>query len=346
MPNPKNPNNLTRFAVSNAEEYCAALQNNELIKKYVEAVAAANKAGAFDAMTGTYLDSTDGLLTSWVEKQLMSVTPDDKLSVYKWANACAYKLRDTNYIYMYDVGRGGLYERMKQYENQQKNAPAKRQIDAQGNIIVIEAGKEPLPFLIATPPHDSMARTPQWAGLYALALPNGVEVMEKISSNRPQEIADATAEHNQKRREYAEERQQAENKKMAAEKLRKEEEAKKEALADTPDAKLTRGYEMFQVIEKCAEVRKGYAVVYLSDAQYLDVKNKIKQIENKLKSSIKASTDQLWAKAVKINNDSPQYNYMANVSYQTGSLWCNSNRFSLDSLATEVLGQQAPIKNF
>src|SRR5437879_6446679 len=55
MLNPKNPNNLTRFAVLNAEEYCAALQNNELIKKYVEAVAAANKAGAFDAMTGTYL---------------------------------------------------------------------------------------------------------------------------------------------------------------------------------------------------------------------------------------------------------------------------------------------------
>jgi hypothetical protein len=341
------PNHSARLAVSNAEEYCAALQNNQLIKSYSEAMAEASKAGAFGPVIDRYLDSSDRLLTRWVEKQMSSLVPETQWVIYGWANECAYKLKDSNYIYVFEVGRqDALSNRMAKYSDEQKNAPAKREIDAQGNIVMIKNGNKSLPDFIDKPGHASIASTPEWGGLFALALPNGVEVMQKISSNRPQEISAAAAESDQEAKRHAAARQLEEEKAKAAKKAQEESEAKAEALANTPDAKLTHGYKTFQLIEKCVEVRKGYAVVYFSDAEYSDAKNKIKQIENKLKGTIKASTDQLWADAAKINNESLEYKYMGNISYERGRQWCNTYRLSLNELATGIIGKQAPAKSF
>jgi len=107
-------------------------------------------------------------------------------------------------------------------------------------------------------------------------------------------------------RKYAEEKRSKDEANAAADaKLFKEREERQKlesAFLATSDGQLTSMYQKFQVIQTCFDIRKDFAIKFVSSSEFSEFKSKIKNAEAKLKNSLKEkNTDLLWANAEKRN---------------------------------------------
>lgn len=334
----------TNLTVSNAEQYCERLKSNQLITDFSNAIAEAKKVSVHSVDIGPHLDTRDRLLTQWVELQLQP--PEKQIAipskVYQWVNQCAYQLRGTNYSFMFTNDIRHFDQEIERYEKAAGKQNAQRAIDANGQIIQ----NKPLSLPTLVNGQREMATDSKWAALYAVALPNGLEVMQKLSAARPAEIIKATNE----RKLELEDIQLAEEKELKAKEVKqKQEQAIAQAKYEqskTPDARLLNAYSTFQTIEKCVKVREGYELIYFTANEYQDAKTRIKKIEAKLKPSLKSTTDQLWQQASRRNAESPQYIHLELTSFELGQQICTSSHTSLRFITDELFGQELPTKSF
>jgi hypothetical protein len=98
----------------------------------------------------------------------------------------------------------------------------------------------------------------------------------------------------------------ADNKAAEAEKEAQAQKRRAEAAAfeASPDGQLLYSYQHFQIVQLCHDIRKGLAVQFVTNNEISDFKSKMKQIENKLKGSVKdKNTDRIWQAAEKNNRN-------------------------------------------
>lgn len=332
------------------DNFCATLQANPLVNEYVAAMTEASKYRISHP-----LDSGDRLLAQWVDGQLIK-TPiststkefaEFSNKVYKEVNKCVYALKDTPYIHMFDDGNGYLKKAINDYERRMAPQRNARVIDANGNISTANPNMD-LPRFITSPYQQgpTIRSTPEWAALYALVLPGGVDVMNEIAGDVPtqllalaknkaeiqaQRIADAQAEEKQRQQEAE---------------MAQRESAVAEAEAAKPDNQLRKAYQTYQMMDKCVKVRDGYVQVYLTVPELEMAKNSVKKIEDKLKSSLVNSTDYLWAEAAKLNNDNMYYKTLDISGFKNGREVCELAKMSMGAIANNILGDQVPEKDF
>jgi hypothetical protein len=115
--------------------------------------------------------------------------------------------------------------------------------------------------------------------------------------------------------ELAQRKKYAESQQAKVEKSKKEDEeraasekklaellAAAKAYLDTPDGRLVWGYQHFQLIQVCYDLRKDFAVKFISASDHSDYRAKIRALESKLKPSLtQKNTDLLFARAEERN---------------------------------------------
>ena len=133
---------------------------------------------------------------------------------------------------------------------------------------------------------------------------------ELIQNLKPSPLARLDAEllertqNNQIKNAQAAEKKKQDDRDAAADKKVNELLAAAEKYLNTPDGKLVWSYQHFQIIQLCYDLRKDFAVKYIAPSDYSDYRNKIKSIENKLKSSLtQKNTDALYARAEERNRN-------------------------------------------
>ena len=126
--------------------------------------------------------------------------------------------------------------------------------------------------------------------------------------------------------------------------------AAKKAYLNSPDGQLTYTYERFQIVDLCHSGRKEYAVKYVTDGEFSDLKSKVKAIENKLKGSlVEKNTDKLWAKAEANNRNFMGIGLDAIEVFKNKGgdrVLCNNAAIEINDVANNVLGKESLKKSF
>jgi hypothetical protein len=144
---------------------------------------------------------------------------------------------------------------------------------------------------------------------------------------------------------------------------RQEKEAKYRAFMDSPNGQLLYAFVYYQRVQACYKAQKGYLVVYVTDFEMTDAKNKIKAVQSKLEINLirNSTTKQLWDQAVEINKKGDKdvlvwgMNidlYGANVihriqtepGYAQG--FCPAVKREFLGQIVEILGSEPPKKDF
>jgi|LakMenEpi03Aug12_release.lakeMendotaPanAssembly.Ray.scaffolds.fasta_scaffold366882_1 hypothetical protein len=284
-PNKENtsPSTNNTIGVVSADEYCKRFSNNPSVVALSQAMDAVGNPKLVAGVSNqhTFLDNANGDLEKWVASKLdklpgRSARPplnDSQLfnPLIEIINSCAKK---TN---VFLVG-----------------ATANRFGDVEtnfllGGAITLDSG----PGKIARG-----NKNPREATLLAFLFDGADEEIKKVSPNPVASfnLAADSIKQNQKRI--------ADNKAAAAEKEAQASKRRAEAAAfnSSPDGQLLYSYQHFQIIQLCHDIRKGLAVQFVTVNEFTDFKSKMKQIENKLKGSVKdKNTDRIW-KAAEENN--------------------------------------------
>ena len=114
----------------------------------------------------------------------------------------------------------------------------------------------------------------------------------QVAKDYYEKVSNARTSRKQKKQKDEEQRLEA---------IKQQEEMEK--YLESSEGKLVSGYMNYIILKKFNDARQGYEVVYITNQQMNDVKNKIKEIENTLTSQEKIDTDAAWQKAQELYKD-------------------------------------------
>lgn len=328
----------------NAGEYCNVVKSSPLVQAYLPVLSKAvnTKVTSFDPAIRDAIalrfDTADRKLKDWVE-----ATPSPNGEIRKssegsfgrntraWASLCAAKNYDNDLFLFFlpDVSnpeaiayrRGLAKTALQQYEA------------SNGRTFMFDLGHADNEYSLSNP---------LWVTLSAFMLPNGAAMMQTTANGKASDLMakiDQVVAINADRKMQAE-REEADKAANQAKVV-----AGKEAYAASPNGLLQQAYQAMQSIQACSDARKGYAAIYVSDAELADAKNKMRRIEGALKPKITGETaDQIWEKASTANA-----NYIRGVKtaqYSNGRGYCDLFKRDLEDVANKVLGQETVKRTF
>jgi len=318
--------------ITSASQYCEAIENNKLIREFSTQLA---RSVTFELalnnsihnIRARSLDDNKGNLTQWVYKQLGQkqgkcysfnggcFDEEAVKKVMSWVGYCKAKhVDDELFFFFHDWGEGSTI-RVEEEKNR------------------VRAYDPPLSAIIR-------AGNRLWGTLIAVSLPNGINALEAAGKQNAEEFR-AYLDANIKEHE--------ESNRVAAEKARQEKIREKadSEFANSPNGKLAKAYQSMEAINQCVEVREGYAMVYINDAQHTKAKKLMRRIEAALKNKLQGTTaDELWKKTA------------SNVDIKKGfihaKLWSGANEIQvcqafiqqLEGVGENVLGKNAPEKSW
>jgi hypothetical protein len=190
---------------------------------------------------------------------------------------------------------------------------------------------------------------------------------EKIQTTFPKLVQIYESEvHQQERYQKDAQEQKAREKANAAIEAKRKQELDKQSAIEaaflaTSDGQLTSTYQAFQVIQTCYEIRKEFAVKFVSENEYSDFRSRMKSIESKLKNSLtEKNTDKLWAMAERRNRKydaSAGYgvvylDLIERIKTKSKTNWtaakedCDSMIMVFRTQSNELLGKESLKKNF
>lgn len=270
---------LGSTGVASADEYCKRFSNSPSIIALSQAMDSVGnpKLVAGASNQHTFLDNSNGDLEKWVAAKLDKLPgraakpplTDSQLfnPLIEIVNSCSKK---TNAVIV-----GATLDRFGEIDTR----------FLLGGAITLDNGAGKI---------GRGNRNPREATLLAFLFDGADEEIKKVSPNPVASfnIAAESIKQNQKRI--------ADNKAAAAEKEAQASKRRAEAAAfdASPDGQLLYSYQHFQIVQLCHDIRKGLAVQFVTSNEISDFKSKMKQIENKLKNSVKdKNTDRIWKEA-------------------------------------------------
>jgi hypothetical protein len=363
-----------------SDAYCEKVQKNQLVIDFKNAVRKSQEQNIRPGdklmdMGRQLLDNEKGDLVDWFDKKLRDITPKPANNgayssaytaepeilnkLYKMAEECAAKVAKTDkfLFFAFDPmnslergGKSGVDLQMEAFWNGKGNL-------GYGGSDNLKRDSNPRrkPFK----PFSS-----RWASLLAFAFDGGEEEVAITAGDlkgRFDSYFDAELQEKrvaQAKREQEEAAKKAEADKEAAAA------AKRQAYDESPEGRLLHAYQYFQVVDVCHEIRKGYAVQFINDIEYPQLKTKMKSIEAKLKGSVPGkTTDQLWQQAEKENREYDVTRGMAGeyavrvdlidtIQTNNKTNWpaakndCDMISGWFRDVADEVLGKETIKKNF
>ena len=293
------------IAIPSAEEYCRRFTNSPSVSALSQAMDSLNNPIAVLKSEHTYLDNANGDLEKWVasklallpnrretmeramEKPMPTVTPEIEENVInsmiESVNKCALTTDKTL------VGA-----RLKTNFTESTILPTF--LDKGGIKLYEASGGKRMPGITSAYSN----RNPREATLMAFFFDGAEEEIMKISPNPVASFDQAAAKIAQRQKALAEAKKAEAEKEARANKSR----AEANAFAASPDGKLVRSYQHFQIVQLCHDIRKDYAIQFVNSTEMSDLKNKMKQIESKFKNLIQdGSTDRIWEQAEKNNRN-------------------------------------------
>ncbi len=266
-----------------SDEYCNRFSNSPSVLALSKAMVPVKDRVATLEPRHTFLDNSNGDLEKWVVSNITkAIQPVDKFtnpqvklnSMIDSVNLCIKKNGNS------DLALVSVYNSSSIGSNNKNN------------IYTIYADTLKLGKL------GNHGSHPREATLLAFLFAGAEEEIKKISPDPTASFnafADSLKQHQKKL---------ADNKAAEAEKEAQASKYRAEAAAfsASPDGQLLYSYQHFQIVQVCHDMRKGLAVQFVTANEMSDFKSKMKQIENKLKGSVKdKNTDRIW-KAAEENN--------------------------------------------
>ena len=335
---------LGNSGVASADEYCKRFSNSPSVIALSKSMDSFGnpKLVAGASNQHTFLDNSNGDLEKWVAARLdklpgRSARPplnDSQLfnPLIEIVNSCSKK---TNTFLV-----GATLDRFGEIDSKFLS----------GGAITLDGGAGKI---------GRGNKNPREATLLAFLFEGADEEIKKISPNPVSSfnLAADSIRQNQKR--------MADNKAADAEKEVQASKRRAEAAAfdNSPDGQLLYSYQHFQIIQLCHDIRKGLAVQFVTANEISDFKSKIKQIENKLKNSVKdKNTDRIWKEAEARNRNFGAteiggqpvkgIDLIAAITNNNKSNWiaaksdCDGQTQVFRGMITEVLGNEPMKKGF
>ncbi len=332
------PISLPSFSSSADKEnlmssYCTNVSNSEMAKEIAKRISyAKNNLGgrAEFPQSGTDFDKA---LKNWLYGNFNKYglkNKDDYKLMASTVNSCFSELMTKNWLYL--ISQGSQFDTLDGLYNPQTSGIKK------GDDVIWR---------------DQRSTNINWEPsgareefLYGFFFP---DYDAFLKSTNPKLLSDfdnrtAISIDNYKKGKAQDEARAIENKKY------KDEVAAQKSYLNSPDGQLIYTYERFQIVDLCHSGRKEYAVKYVTDGEFSDLKSKVKSIENKLKGSlVEKNTDKLWAKAEANNR-----NFMGTgldaieVFKNKGGdrILCNNAAIEINDVANNVLGKESLKKGF
>lgn len=368
---------MTTGVSFDSEAYCEKVQKNQLVIDFKNAVRKSQEqkirpGDKLLEMGRRLLDNENGDLVIWFDKKLRDINSkpgnsggytgasaspaetDVLYKLYKMAEECAAKVAKTDTFLFFafnpmnSLQRGGksaVDEQMEAFLNGKGSL-------GYGGSDNLQRKSQNKPF------------SARWASLLAFAFDGGEEQVAitagdlkgRFDSHFDVELQQKLVAQQVREKEEAAKKAEA-DKQAAAE-------AKRQAYDESPEGRLLHAYQYFQVISVCHEIRNGYAVKFINDTEYAQLKTKMKNIETKLKVGVPGkSTDQLWQEAEKENRAFDLTRGMAGdyavridlldtIESNNKSNWtaakqdCDAISGWFRDIADEVLGKETIKKNF
>lgn len=331
--------------VADAEEYCKRFTNSPSVIALSQAMDSVGNPNLVIRYSNqhTYLDNANGDLEKWVASKLASLPSRDTRkgkdvdpvilnSMIKAVNSCVPKSKFSL------VG-------------------ASKRSDTSNDIyygIQTTISLENGPGRIAR-----FDKNPREASLMAFFFDGAEEEIKKVSPNPTASFDTAANKIKQEQKSLADAKA-AEAEKEA--RIRKQN-AEIDAFNASPDGQLLSSYRSFQIVQLCHDIRKGLAVQFVTANEMSDFKSKMKQIENKLKGSVKdKNTDRIWKLAEERNRDFGSFqidgnkvkgvDLIATITNNNKSNWiaakndCDAMTQNFRQMVTEVLGNEPMKKSF
>jgi len=348
--------------VNNAAAYCDAIKASPLVKEYVPVLGKAVKTRvtSFDADVRDAIDlrfdNSDEQLRMWVDAAPNPPGEPTKgnLSnfgrrVVAWASQCAAE-NNENDLFLFFLSDLRNPDAIAELRAKAKDAISSygkvtntTRLDVNGLPIAVSTrSKESLKFDLGYESGSFNVKDPLWVTMAAFALPNGTTAMESASRGRisglssrideavvanEKKVIQVTAE--QKQREKTDAQRVAEQAKV---------QASQDAAKNSPNGLLYQAYQAFQIVQTCSDVRKGYAAIYVSDAELSDAKDKMRKIEKTLKPKLVSElTDQIWNRASVDNAD--YFRGVKTATYTNGKSYCDLFKRDMTGVSQKVLGE-------
>jgi hypothetical protein len=272
--------------VLSSEEYCKRFTGSPSVQALSKAMATLGKDSVKLTNDHTYLDNQNGDLEKWVSAKLATLpgrTARPPLTesqlftpLIDIVNSCAQKNVNTD---LFLVGARSDY-----------TGGADSKFLLGGSIpLVTRPGKVG---------HGN--RNSREATILAFLFDGAEDEIKKISPNPTASFSAAADSLKQHQKKLADNKAAEAEKEAQAQKRR----AEAAAFEASPDGQLLYSYQHFQIVQLCHDIRKGLAVQFVTNNEISDFKSKMKQIENKLKGSVKdKNTDRIWQAAEKNNRN-------------------------------------------
>ena len=317
-----------------ATEFCKRLTGSKELKEFA---AIAKKAINYNIRY--QFDTSDNLLAQWLLansptnpkiankfKMDLNQVNEYLMNIEYAASQCALTLTGNDLLYIFAENLSGYDALVKQINEQLNNSKQEpgRVIDANGNIVQTVDSKKSVNQRLRIigsfsgsylnkwlthgpgPGSGDRDRNKFWIPIATIVIDDSGKVIKnlypEIEKNLLSQISDLENERAIAKAKMEKETKERTDREAAEKAIREAESSKWTKFRNSADGKLTLAYQYFQVVDVCFKMRKGYAVIFINELEYVDVSKKYKMIESILKPSlINKNTDKLWADAIERN---------------------------------------------
>lgn len=308
---------------STSGQYCDVLTNSAEINE----IAKYKKRLIEEHGVKYTVDTNDLQLSNFVYRKLSSLyqrsltefsskTSAQEISI----NKCLVKNRDSDIVYLFVNNKEeyvSLKNKIENIDKPSKSGFYNRSIigDYSGNARAVDwVGKA-----------QTFGLPPEWIIGWTVMLDPSLNELRKVFPQlvEPMKSALVTLDKDKNERLAREANEKKENEARAA--VIAEKNKKRNDFGKTSEGKLIEFYKIFQMVQTCHEMRKDYAVQFISVSDYIDSQKRMRAIENHFKPTLKTkTTDELWR--------------MAEVEIRGADIFSDSEKnLGLDNLRLDVI---------
>jgi len=298
------------LSIPSSAEICTKLKNSVEVKEYASFIKRLEEDHYDQRIYRTGFETKDGLIKKWADEQLRkNGWYGDKIKeLDRNIKQCIITLHNDDLIYAFLYSFSSSFaKQVNQKISIEKNKAnsLNRTLNSDGSISTSSGNSNIRPEILD---NVNISRTL----VVILFLDNESNIFKNVYPEIKEEIKVALTNLDATLAQYKKNEQD----KQLASKIAEEGEAKKikeylenyKIFIEKPEGKLTTGYQWFQTLQTCNEVRKGMALQFVNDNELSESKKKISTIEAKLKSELKdKDTNKLWAEALKRNQKFSPY---------------------------------------
>ncbi len=334
------------------DEYCTRITNNESIRALSDAMNTVGdpRAAVMASSQHTFLDNTNGDLERWVFDQLSKLPSREDLAGLPSRTTQGMKK---------EVAPQVLSQLAKAVNDCAKKTDVFlvfAKLDNWGKLQDNSITDGTIQLGVRNGRISNGASNPREATLMAFFFEGADEIIKKISPNPTASFNNAAQEIRIRNQQLADAKNEEEKKEKDARK--RSEELK--AFNASADGQLLRSYQLFQVVQHCHDIRKGFAVQFVSLNEINELKKNMRQIEAKLKAAVNnGDTDRIWGMAEQRNRNYGQveidgekiggFDIFVVIENNNKSNWtlakqdCDMQTNSLKEMVREIIGS-APVK--